>query len=180
MRKNRNDEIDLYVEAYKDEGYKMGVRRTLDVYKILSGLPKTSLLDVGTGRGETLDMATGKGFKHVMGTEVVEYLTNERVVYAQSIDLPFDDNSFDTVTCFDVMEHLIEEDLVPTIKEFCRVAISSVIVSCSEEPSVYDGVDLHISSRPKDQWLNLIKAASGCHVECIGTAGKSPAFRIWI
>jgi ubiquinone/menaquinone biosynthesis C-methylase UbiE len=180
MRQNRNDEISLYVDAYKNDGYRMGLRRQKDVIHILSTLPKTSLLDVGTGRGETLDIAEIKGFKMVMGTEVVEYLLNKRVVYAQSVSLPFDDNSFDTVTCFDVMEHLVEDDLMPTIKEFVRVAISSVIVSCSEHPSVYDGVDLHISARPKDQWMALIKKASGCHVECIGTAGKSAAFRIWI
>ena len=181
MRANRNDEIDLYVKAYKDDGYCMGHRRLMDVKRIIGTIPKTSLLDVGTGRGETLDMALAAGLEHVMGTEVVKYLTNDRVVYAQSVALPFDDGSFDTVTCFDVMEHLVESDLIPTLREFVRVARDSVIVSCSEEPSVYDGVDLHISARPMSDWLDLLQeAAPELAIAPIGRAGKSPAWRIWL
>jgi hypothetical protein len=178
-RSDRDAEINHYISAYKKAEYKMGVRRKSDVLRILNGLDKTSLIDVGTGRGETLDMAHNIGFEIVAGTEVVPDLCGGRVIFAKSIDLPFEDSCSDYVTCFDVLEHLIEEDLIPTIQEMFRVCRKSIIFSCSEQPSVYDGVELHISKRPKKEWEKLIKKAlPNNKVQCIGTAGLSPCFRV--
>ena len=157
----------------------MGVRRKADVLRILSGLDKTSIIDIGTGRGETLSMADALGFERIAGTEVVPDLCTGRVVYAKSIKLPFDDSCSDYVTCFDVLEHLIEADLIPTIQEMYRVCSKAIIFSASERPSVYDGVELHISKRPKREWVKLFqKALPERVIKDIGTAGASPCFRV--
>lgn len=178
----RNDEVLAYVDAYRDPKYRMGSRRLADMQRILGGLPKGSLLDVGTGRGETLAFALSIGFGPVVGTEVVPALLREegslRVTFAHAHALPFADDSFDSVTCFDVLEHLVEDDLLPALREMLRVSRSHCVVSASEDRSLWNGRELHISRRPKDQWLALIREAWGPSAECIGTAGKSPAFGV--
>lgn len=175
----RIEEAGVYVGEYTNPSYRMGQQRQDDVQRILKSLKPGSLLDVGTGRGETLDFAAGLGFWSLTGTETVPSLLSEKVVHAYSVDLPFPDKSYDIVTCFDVMEHLIEEDLVPTIKEFCRVAKSRILLSCSEISSSQwgGGRDLHISKRSAYAWMSLIvSAAEGWLVEQRGTAGGSPVF----
>jgi 2-polyprenyl-3-methyl-5-hydroxy-6-metoxy-1,4-benzoquinol methylase len=157
----------------------MGKQRLIDVERLLSRAPVGSLLDVGTGRGETLEIAAALGFHPVAGTETVPALMSEKVVMAYAHDLPYPAELFDVVTCFDVLEHLIEDDLAPAIKEFCRVAKKTIILSASEIPSSQwgGGRDLHISKRPKAEWAKLIKDnSSGWSLADNGTAGGSPVF----
>ena len=175
----RKAEIEQYEKAYQLPEYRMGVRRKAHVEAIYKGLAPGSLLDVSTGRGEALELAKAAGHSPVKGTEAVEYLCDgENVVHALAHSLPFEDGQFDYVTCFDVLEHLLEEDLLPALKEFYRVARKAVIVSASEESDLREGRELHISKRPRGQWLYLIRQAWGQAADYAGTAGRSPAFKI--
>ena len=107
-----------------------------------------------------------------MGTEVVPYLLRLPViVFAHGHSLPFSEGEFDHVTCFDVLEHLLEEDLVPTLKEMQRVARVSVTASACPRSHIYKGVELHISARPMEDWDALIKEAWGGGFRN-GNAGK--------
>ena len=167
----REAEVAKYVDAYRSGDYRMGVTRRADVVRVIARLPKGTLLDVGTGRGETLTVA--KAYGHVPhGTEVVPYLIRPPVIeYAQAHALPFADGSFDHVTCFDVLEHLLEDDLVPALKEFQRVARRTVTVSASDKRHNVKGVELHISARPMDEWEALILGTWGGGFRN-GNAGK--------
>lgn len=184
MSLSRDDEVDQYVKAYKSEQYRMGVRRKADVTRILSGFARgETLLDVGTGRGETLQIADSFGLlPH--GTEVVPYLLNSRVTKAYAHMLPFEDGSFDHVTCFDVLEHLTEPDIRPALREMLRVARKTVTVSASElsdirrDPETGKMRELHITKRPKSAWLAVIRECWGPRASDFGTAGRSPAFRV--
>lgn len=51
---------------------------------------------------------------------------------ASIFDLPFDDDSFDVVGCFEVLEH--QTDPLPALKELARVARKAVILSVPHEP----------------------------------------------
>jgi len=178
MLYERESEIEHYVAEYKSPKYAMGDRRKRDVKNHLQSIRrKTSLLDVSTGRGETLDMAEKLGFSRVSGTEVVPDLVGGRVVFAYAHELPFDDGSFDWVTCFDVLEHLTEPDIKPALSEMWRVARLGVIVSASERSSVFGGRDLHISKRPREQWLALIRSLWNKDAKQVGMAGGSPCFK---
>jgi hypothetical protein len=174
----RSGEIEQYVKAYRQPDYRMGVRRRAAVQALLRTLPKGSLLDVATGRGETLDFAAAAGLGPVQGTEVVPYLLNERVQYGEAHALPFGDGSFDHVTCFDCLEHLVEDDIRPALAEMLRVARRTCTVSVSERSDIRDGRELHISKRPRQAWQALIREVWGLNARFIGNAGASPMFQV--
>ena len=177
MRTDRDAEIKLYEKAYRSNTYRMGVRRKEDVTRIVAELPRGTILDVGCGRGELLTIANKLGHRS-RGIDPVPYLSRPNIDTGCANQLPYDDLSYDYVVCFDVLEHLIEDDLIPALKEMKRVARLACIVSASEDPSIHDGVDLHISKRPADDWLKLIKKAWGRKAYRFGNAGRSPCFRV--
>lgn len=174
----REAEIAVYAKCYESDRYAMGVRRRADVRALVTSLPLGSLLDVGCGRGESLDFASAIGHRPVVGTEVVVALLNERVVYAEAHALPFDDASFDHVTCWDVLEHLTEPDIRPALREIQRVARCTATVSASERSDVRDGRELHISRRSAREWLQIVRECWGPAAQHIGSAGASPMFQV--
>jgi ubiquinone/menaquinone biosynthesis C-methylase UbiE len=173
---SREKEIALYERHYDDPRYAMGSKRRAAVQQIVDDLlPRGTLLDVSTGRGETLRFAEHVGHE-ATGTEVVEGLLGPKVVFAQAHDLPFEDGSFDHVCCFDVLEHLREEDVHACLREMRRVARVSVTASASERPSVFGNVDLHISRRPAAEWESLMADLWGGATRIIN-AGGSPCWQ---
>lgn len=172
----RREEIDKYVSAYKSPHYRMGVKRKEDVTRILNSLTQGSLLDVGTGRGETVELADRLGFS-AMGTEVVPGLLGPNVHYSEAHNLLFEDNQFDYVTCFDVLEHLVEEDVIQSLREMARVSIDRVIVSAADFPHTFNGVEMHISYRSAEEWRKLLESLFP-RVVVNHTCGGSPCFTI--
>ena len=146
----RHAEVSRYQQAYLNPAYKLGDRRRQHIIEHLRKLPQGSFLDVSTGRGEVLTLARQLGHMPVMGTEAVDYLCDdEHVFHALVHDLPFDDNAFDTVTMFDVMEHLVPSDTEAACRELLRVARKRVLLTVCNMPSRFggDGRDLHINRR---------------------------------
>lgn len=149
LEAQRAAEVSRYENAYRNPAYRLGDRRRQHIERHLRRIPKGSLLDVSTGRGETLKIAAGFGHGPVQGTEAVPYLCDgETVVNAMAHALPFSDDAFDTVTMFDVMEHLVPEDTAPACRELMRVARQRVLLTVCNMPSRFgkEG-DLHINLR---------------------------------
>lgn len=156
----RKAEYKKYADAYKGV-YGMGKARRLAAFAVIDSIEQTgNFLDVGCGRGEVLGYAKFKGFDPVCGVEVVEDLLSEideiKVVYGESHSLPFEDNTFDVVTCFDMIEHVLPQDTVLSLNELDRVSRHSVILSAANYPSWCNGIDLHINKRPYSEWDELI------------------------
>lgn len=182
---DRQAEIARYAVAYAQDvrHYGMGRGRRRDVPRLLAGLApagfRGSYLDVGTGRGEALRYAREIGFASIAGTEVVPDLIAGDVVYAEAHALPFGDGEFDHVTCFDVLEHLVADDVEPALLELNRVARLTATASASCRPSPWPGLgDLHISARPFVAWQRLIQRCWGPSARHIGRAGGSPCFQV--
>ncbi len=79
-----------------------------------------------------------------------------RVLESQA--LPFDDDFFSLVTCFDVLEHLDEEDIKTTLSEIDRVlrpgGIALCTVSCRASGTLdRNGENLHRSVHSPDWWI---------------------------
>ncbi len=155
MSDDRNIEVSKYIRAYQIPSYKMGPSRYSSARRDLESLTPGSLLDVGCGRGEILILAKTMGFAPVTGTEVVPVLLDEDVIYACAHELPFQRNSYDYVTMYDVMEHLLEEDCEFACHELERVARKNVILTVASFPHKVNGDDLHITIKPYDTWFEL-------------------------
>lgn len=158
------DERRKYIEAYKLPNYRMGDQRKNAALSDLNwaiALGCRSLLDVGCGRGEMLDAGKAAGMS-VAGTEIVPQLFKHRAdVYecdALKVAAHFGPQSFELVTCFDVLEHLPVGDEIEVLRELETVTSRCVVVTANNKPSRNGEDDLHINIRPYDEWDRLIRS----------------------
>lgn len=160
IRDQRAVEVTKYVQAYAQPSYAMGDKRKAHAIKMLEQtISRDSYLDIGCGRGEMLEHAEKIGYKQIEGTEVVFDLImyNEHVRHALAHELPFADDEIATVSCFDVLEHLLPEDTIPALQEINRVASKQIILTANNQPSMCNGQDLHINKREYHEWDRLIR-----------------------
>jgi ubiquinone/menaquinone biosynthesis C-methylase UbiE len=115
---------DAYEETIRPHVMAHLTRRRVDLVCSLSASGR--VLDVGCGTGRLLHDMPARYEKH--GVDISdEMLAIARrrgldVVHAGAADLPFDDSTFDVVTTFAVLHHLIDPELVRrAIHEMCRV-----------------------------------------------------------
>ena len=151
---DRAAEHEKYVRCYEQENYRMGRVRMADAVLDLEDLPcRGSYLDVSCGRGEMLLHADEFGFESAQGTEIVSALIGGRVIRAEVHALPFKDSSFDVVSMFDVIEHLIEGDDELACSEMMRVAKKHILITANNHRSFNRaGDDLHINKKPYIEW----------------------------
>lgn len=79
------------------------------------------MLDIGCGEGHLLKIATEDGWQitgteiSVKATETANQLLENKVLAGDILDLNLPDNSFDLITIYHVIEHLIEP--IPTLEK---------------------------------------------------------------
>ena len=174
-------EIAKYDIAYQDPNYRMSDTRRSMAVATLCELPwRGSYLDVGCGRGEMLHAAERLGFKSVAGTETVSDLIGGRIVHALGWALPFDDDCFEVVSLFDVIEHILPGDDERTCHEIARVASQAVLITANNTSSAHKGIELHVNRRPFKEWDALFKSWFPGRVSWLKhrTAKKSQMWRI--
>lgn len=140
----------------------------------------TNLLDVGCGDGQWMEVAAKEFGLACVGVDPVSHLAGKNVLTAPATDLPFDDDSFDVVTCLDVMEHLVPEDTMPALKEIARVARYGAIITVNNNPSAYRGIhntELHVNIRPYEEWAALMVEVFGA-AEMLNDEGKNRVFLV--
>jgi len=108
------------------------------IKRISADVVGTTVLDVGCGTGYLLTAITGHRqdqFTRITGVDFVrpEGLGSEGFEFIQAPieSLPFGDNSFDTVICTHVIEHIL--DMRRAISELRRVAAKRLIVVVPRE-----------------------------------------------
>lgn len=146
----RFSEVEKYRRCYAKPSYRMGKRRRLRMEKDISMLSAgMSLLDVGAGRGETINFALENGIL-AEGIEIVPELCRGNVRRGCITEIPV--ASADAVTCYDVLEHLPPEDVSKALDELLRVASQHLFVTISGNPDSWDGDTLHLSIHPWEWW----------------------------
>lgn len=106
-----------------------------------SGRP---VLDVGCGRGEFLRAMQKRGFAGVgvdLGRDCPEGMEG-RYLVGRTEALPMADNSFDTVVCAHVLEHI--PDVFSAMDELRRVARRQVVIVLPVERPYHFGFNLHV------------------------------------
>ncbi len=125
-----------------------------------------SFLDVGVGAGQFIGMVGISGsFARVAGVDRVRnrwYLAVHPSIeeHRCSIEhLPFDDDSFDVVTCMEVLEHLPEPIFEPGIAELRRVCRGQLLMTVPyREPEPMYAT--HVRRFEDDDLLDLFPDAS--------------------
>jgi len=179
------NEQQKYSRAYKLKTYRMGGDRMRHAKNDLVFAAEHgcwTYLDVGCGRGEMLDYGTELGMS-ASGVDIVPELALRRddviIGGASEILELFGRDSFDLVTCFDVLEHLppgSENDALSAIRD---VAARCAIVTANNKPSFNGSDNLHINIKDYTEWNSIIESIfSGWSVQWIKNT-YSPTWRMW-
>lgn len=136
----------------------------------------SSILDVGCGNGLFLNFTSKKypgRFSRICGTDrssvALKHVQTEKKL-ARIDQLPFDNASFDLVSCMEVLEHLTLPIYPSALQELARVACKYVLVSVPykealvrslvECPSCFTQFhpDYHVRSFSEDTMVTLMKS----------------------
>jgi SAM-dependent methyltransferase len=113
-----------------------------------------SLLDVGCGRGFLLNFIAEHTALELTGCDLYDNVpTLKQASYKKGsiYNLPFEDKSFDVVTCSHTIEHL--RDVKPAIDELKRVARKQIIIVTPRQRYYFYTVDLHLNFYPLAAYL---------------------------
>ena len=125
MKKN---EEQLYNSRYFKEYYDSKERFTSywhQINEIIKCEPK-AVLEVGVGNGFVADYLKKRGIK--VTTCDIDKALNPDIV-CSVLELPFSDEQFDVVACYEVLEHIPYENVYKAINELTRVSSYKVIIS---------------------------------------------------
>ncbi|MEO1277582.1 MAG: class I SAM-dependent methyltransferase [Planctomycetota bacterium] len=152
-----------YNDAHGSPGYHACLRHA----ERLRGLSGRAL-DVGCGAGYVVSLLGMPAFGFTsygvdVSTSGIErarkLVPADRVVTMQPGTIPHQDASFSLVTCFDVLEHLDEPDILELRAEMRRVLAPQGLLFCSASlrPSAsvdHNGENLHRTIRTAQWWAD--------------------------
>ena len=148
-------ERDKYLWIYGKSGSRSYGKRNhgCGAYQLILDMKPQSLLDVGCGKGQFVEWAKTKDI-NATGLD----FASGYGIQADLLDIPFPDNSFEMITAFDVLEHLLPETLEKGLSEMFRVAGKWWIISIGYGQSKIktpDGkMELHpIDTKNKEWWI---------------------------
>lgn len=119
--------------GWGEDNAKLDTGRVVLTEKHISG---KALLDIGCGFGLYVDYFSKKGFSGTGVDFTREFIQSAQkskqgnFVFAAADNLPFENNSFDTVLLFDILEHGDEEKI---LKEAIRVTRQRLIIIVPRE-----------------------------------------------
>jgi ubiquinone/menaquinone biosynthesis C-methylase UbiE len=157
------DELWKYEQAYSTlANYRMGPMRKEIMHEDIETMePGKTYLDVGCGRGETVEFGLGHGVD-AYGCDFVPQLAGPRILQADAESLPYADKSFDYVSCYDVLEHLTIGTELTVLDELFRVCRVELFITTNNKPShLPDGTDLHVNKREREVWEQFLRDRLG-------------------
>lgn len=140
-----------------------------------------SILEIGIGNGFVANYLKKRGF-NVTTVDIDERLNPDKV--GSVLSLPFPSESFEVVTCFEVLEHLPYENFPKALSEIYRVSSKYAVLSLPDSSRVYR-VNIQIPKIgelkrliPLPRWKPPKHELDGKHYWEIGEAGH-PLRRIF-
>lgn len=150
--------------AFYDERTSLATDRPTDLNEpsiqyMLKNIPEGTkrVLDVGCGNGYFLKkVKEAHPNIEIHGCDIKNDLDVEGGVYHKGNveHLPFEDNSFDVVTCHHTLEHVI--NLQPSIDELKRVAKNAIFIVVPKQRYFYYTLDEHVRFFPFEGSLTSV------------------------
>ena len=139
---------------------------------IVNKLAPNSSVDVGTGKGR-LVQALLKRKVDAFGTDISQFQIDNlpdnlktRILLAEIDALPFEDNKFDVVSAYHVLEHIEECKLTKSLQEMARVSRRYIIFEIPTIRNFNATTDpAHISVFNANKWLSIMRIALGVNWE---------------
>lgn len=135
-------------------------------YGLIPSLNIKNLCDVGCGDGKFLyDMVTRFGVEKAYGLDIAHVFLDTvkkhpKIEYfdTEAKSIPLSDNSVEYVTSFDVLEHILPEEIDDTLDELYRVATIGFLFTISNKLSSESDEDgnLHVIVEPPEWWFNKL------------------------
>jgi len=108
----------IFCEHIRKKGVFKGDEVSVVLLRIVKRYIGGDILDIGAGSGALIRLLQSKGYK-AKGVDL--YSTSSDIEQGSITDLPFEDESFNTAFCCDVIEHLADEQLNSGMAETARV-----------------------------------------------------------
>lgn len=131
-----------------------GQQHGRDARPLVEELCPASLLDVGCGDNSFCCWANVAGIPAVG----VDFAHPRADVNAAAHALPFADEAFEWLTAFDMLEHLLPDEVDDVLREFARVASRGWIFSICYRDSTtrVHGETLHPTVRSESWWIERL------------------------
>ncbi len=135
---------------------------------IAENLNPSSSLDVGTADGALVKKMLNKGID-AFGTDISKYQINKlkkqhpnRFYFGKAEELPFEDDKFDLVTAYHVLEHVSPGQIPRSIKEIGRVSKKYIVIEHPSKENFHVYVDsTHVSVNSSTRWKKIITEGLG-------------------
>lgn len=131
-----------------NELYGVSGQRYTEIIRDLSEWGRLGILDYGAGKC-TLAQSLGPAYRVTNYDPCIE-----------GLDTPPQPHNI--VACTDVMEHIEDQFIAPTLAELRRLTLNRIlfVISVVEaQKTLADGRNAHISIHPKDWWLERMNEA---------------------
>jgi len=150
---SKNGKIDTDNTSRKNYGHENNGKKFLRF--IIKDLKPESIVDVGCGHNEFCQMLRQKLPIAAVG---VDCSCPSADIQADADNLPFEDESFDLLTSFDMLEHIPPDEIDKVLSEFKRVSKRFLLqISLRQAPSRIDGEILHPIVKPADWWMKKLE-----------------------
>lgn len=128
--------VQVEPEHYFDQSYDSKERIISYWYqtKEIMELNPEKVLEIGIGNGFVSQYLRNRKI-NILTLDIDERLGPD--VSGSILDIPFEDGSFDTIACFEVLEHLPYEDAKKALAEIYRVSQKYAILSLPDCARVY-------------------------------------------
>lgn len=159
--KEKYDGIYANPERYKKYGHSNHGKHAVPL--VANKMLAQSVLDVGCGYNEFNQSI--RELKPELRTVGVDFSCPGADIICSAEKMPFADKEFDVLTAFDMLEHILEEQVDTILSEFARVS-NRFVFSISYVPSVntWKGENLHPCVHSEKWWIMRIMKAGGSRI----------------